>query len=65
MATRRGVCLSKFIPKAYNVEGLKSWGVFLVLILVSLGCILYQQIGNNVPLTAYCANFIREYQKKV
>lgn len=38
MATR--VCLSKFILKAYNMEGLK-WGMFLALILVSLGCVLY------------------------
>lgn len=39
--------------------------MFLALILVSLGCILYQQIGNNVPLIAYYANIIREYQQKV
>lgn len=45
------------------MEGPKSWGMVLALILVSLGCI--QQIGNNVHLIAYYANIIREYQKKL
>lgn len=70
MATR--VCLSKFILKAYNVEGLKSWGMFLVLILVSLGCIMYQQTGNKITLiayfnslVAYYANFMSEYKKNL
>lgn len=42
-----GVCLSKLILIAYNMQGLNSWGMFLALILISLGCILCQQIGIN------------------
>lgn len=34
------------------MEGPESWGMLLALILVSVDCILCQQIGNNVPLVA-------------
>jgi len=47
------LCLSKFILKAYNMEGLKSLGMLLALSLVPAGCILCQQTGNNVPVIAY------------
>lgn len=41
------------------------WVIFLLaLILVSLGCILCQELGNNAHLLAYYANNIGDYKKK-